>query len=186
MATATSASAFLAVAFAAAVTSAAATATTATAASGESIEGLLEFCVGGFASSDDLTFVVEGFAGVEFVEIEHYGILLYIVDEAIEAHAFFVDEGDDVAGVDGIVGKFTVNAEHLLADLNDALWVIRTIGFIYREREVEGVALVEISHVGFKGFEGHAEVRDKLEGVLLGSLFDEFVDAGFIVGIKVV
>lgn len=182
-----SASAFAAVAVAIAATvavaSAAATATTAT---GEGVEGLLEFFVGGFVSIGDVALEVEFFASVNLVEVENDGAVFDFDDKTVEAHAVFVHEGDDVAGINGVVSEFAVDAEHVLADFDDAFGIVRAVALFDAEGEVEGVASVEFGNVALEGFEAHAEVGDELEGVFGGCLFEEFMDAGFVVGVEVV
>jgi hypothetical protein len=55
--------------------------------------------------------------------------------------------------------------------------LVRTVGFVYAECEVELIACVEILELCFKRLKRYAEFGDKLEGMLYGSLFYEFVNA---------
>ena len=166
-------------------TFAAATTTTAS-ATGEGVEGLLEFVVGSFVGVGDAALEVEFLTSVDLVEVEDDGAVLDFYDEAVETHAFLVHERDDVAGIDGVVGKLAVDGEHLFADFDDALGVVGAIAFLDAEGEVEFVTGVEVGYVLLEGFEGHAEVGDELEGILGGCLLEEFVDAGFVVGVEIV
>ena len=180
-----------ATAFAAVATTVTATATfasattTAATATGEGIEGLLEFVVGSFVGVGDAALEVEFLAGMNLVEVEDDSAVLDFDHEAVETHAFLVHERDDVAGIDGVVGKLAVDAEHLFAYFDDALRIVRAVGFVDTEGEVEGIAGVEFAYVLLEGFEGHAEVGDELEGIFGGSLFEEFMYAGVVVGVEV-
>ena len=61
------------------------------------------------------------------------------------------------------------------------LFLVRTISVLNAQREFESISFVEVSHLAFKGFQSHAQSRNKLKWVLRWSFFYDFTHACFVV-----
>lgn len=190
VATATSAAATASFFFAATAAATTTIATTATAIAatfrGVHIEYTLDFLFGSFASRYNNTLVVKFLTSEHVVDVDNNSVFLHIAHETVEVVTIFVDEGNHIAGIDVIASKSTIDIEVFLGNFYHAALFVRAVGFVYAKCEVESVAFVEVANVSFEAFERHSEVRDELEGISSGSLFDNFVDAFSIVGKKFV
>ena len=129
---------------------------------------------------------MEGFAGKRVVEVNDHFVFLDIRDEALETVAVGIHQRNDVAGIDGVFVKFSVDAEDSLVEFDDVFLNVWAVCLVNREREVEIVTFVQCGDVAFKSVEGYTKSRDKLEGVFYRSFLHEFVDALFVVGVEFV
>ena len=169
--------AFVLVASAAAVI-----ATTAASLAAEHVQRALNFVVGGGALRHHPTAEVQVFAGERVVEVDDHCTLFHLKHQALKAVAVGVDEWQHGAGVDGVLVEAVVDAEEFLVEFHHVFLHIGTVGFVNGQGEVESLALGQGRNFGLETVEGHAEAGDELEGVLLGSLLHQFVNAFFVVG----
>ena len=165
------------VATAIAATTAAVAAASAATLTGDDIDKCLDLFLGSIVHAEYLTLESEAHACVGVIEVDGNGALLHLYHEAVHALALGIDKGNHVAGIDLLVVKLAIDAEDVLVDINNVLFVAVAVGLVLGEGEVEGVALLEVVELLLECLEGEAQAGGKLEGMLGGSLLYEFFHA---------
>ena len=160
-------------------------ATSAAALTGDDVDECLYLLLGGIVHGEHLTFEGEAHACIGMVEVDGYGLVLYLHYKAIHALAIGIHEGDDVAGIDLLVVKLAVHAEDLLVYVKHEVLAAVAVGLLLGEGEVKGISLLEVLELLLESLEGEAQTCSKLEGLLGGSLLHELTLA-FKLGIHVV
>ena len=161
-------------------------ATAAAAFAAKHIDISLYLGVGGGARLEHFAAEMEVAASQEMVEVNDYGLLFHLHDDAVKAIAIGVGQGNDIARVDILFVEASVNGEHLFIEFDDVLLHIGAVRLVHTEIEVKLIALGQGDDVAFEGFEHGAKAGDKLEGVFGGSFLNEFVNALGVVGIEFV
>lgn len=146
----------------------------------------LELFIGSIAKGHHVAFEMKVFASEGMVEVDFYGIILYIEHKALEAVSVSVHEGKYCARVDHVFVKLSVDREGVLGEFEYAFFFVGAIGFLLLEHEVESITFVECKHFLLEGVEGYAHARYELEGMFCGSFFYELVNAFFVVGVEFV
>jgi hypothetical protein len=111
------------------------------------------------------------------VEVDGHGALLNLYHEAVHALALGIDKGNHVAGIDLLVVELAIDAEDVLINIDNILFVAVAIGLVLGEGKVEGVALLEVVELLLESLKSEAQTGGKLEGVLGGSLLYKFFHA---------
>lgn len=108
--------------------------------------------------------------------VEVYGNLVFsdVYHRALEAVAILIDQRNRSTYKDVVAIEVATGREDSLIKADDVSLFILAIGLLGGEREVVGVAFVEVLHLRFESREHSAHVADKLHRVLHGSCFDEF------------
>ena len=168
-----------------ATATAAVAATSAAALTGDDVDECLYLLLSGIVHREHLTFEGEAHTCIGVVEVDGYGLVLYLHYETVHALAIGIHEGDDVAGVDLLVVKLAVHAEDLLVHVEHEVLAAVAVGLLLGEGEVEGVALLQVLELLLESLEGEAQTCGKLERLLGGSLLYKLALA-FKLGIHVV
>ena len=91
------------------------------------------------------------------VEVNDHCLFLHLHDDAVEAVAVGVGQGNDIAGIDVFLVKASVNSEDLLVEFDDVLLHIGAVRLVHAEIEVKLIAFGEGDDVAFEGFEHGAK-----------------------------
>jgi hypothetical protein len=175
--------------FAAATTFAiafAATATTATAFARHHLDEAGNFGISGFAGRNYAALEVEFLACERVVKVDDYYFFLHFQNKALETIAVGIYEGNYGAFENNVLLETTVEHEGRLGKLDNVFLLVGTVSFVHAEREIKLITCVEVLELCFKCFKRHAEFGDKLEGMLHGSLFYEFVNTFSVICVKAV
>ena len=148
-------------------------ATTTSTLTGDDIDKSLNLLLSCIVHAQHLTLKHESHARIGVVEVDSYSLILYLYHKAVHALAIGIHEGNDVAGIDLLVIKLTIHAEDILVDVEDKIVTTVSVGFIFSEGKVEGVALLQVFKLILKCLEGEAQTCGKLERLLGGSLLHE-------------
>ena len=95
-------------------------------------------------------------------------------------------EGDYGAFENNVLLETTVEQEGRLGKFDNVFLLVGTISFVHAEGEIKLITCVEILEFCFKRFERHTEFGNKLERMLHGSLFYEFVNTFSVICVKAV
>jgi hypothetical protein len=175
--------------FAAATTFAiafAATATAATAFARHHLDEAGNFGISGFAGRNYAALEMEFFACQGMVKVDDYYFFLHFQNKTLEAIAVGIYEGDYGAFENNVLLETTVEHEGRFGKFDNVFLFVGTISFVHAEREIKLITCVEVLEFCFKRFERHTEFGDKLERMLHGSLFYEFVNTFCIICVKAV
>ena len=156
-------------------------ATTATTFTRHHVESALDFFIGSLTCFHHCAFIVQCFASQWMIQVENHEVFFDFEHKTIEAEAIFIDEWEHSSWINSIGVKATIDNEGLFGHFNHMFFLVRAIGFLYTQRKLESIAFVEVCHLTFKGFQSHAQARNKLKWVLRWGFFNDFADACFIV-----
>ena len=125
-------------------------------------------------------------SGQRVIQVEFHLVVSHIEHQSLKAHALFVNQGQDGAGIDLCFVETSVDVEHLFGHLDHVFLLVGAERLFHAEREIEAVARIEFCHLGLESRQCSRKAGDELEGVLLGSLFKDFVDALLVVRIELI
>jgi hypothetical protein len=175
--------------FAAATTFAiafAATATTATTFARHHLDEAGNFGISGFARRNYATLEVEFLTCQGMVEVDDYYFVLHFQNKPLEAIAVCIYEGNYSAFENNVLLETAVKHEGRLGKLDNVFLLVGTVSFVHAEGEIKLIACVEVLELCFKRFKRHAEFGNKLERMLNGSLFYEFVNTFCVICVKAI
>jgi hypothetical protein len=167
-------------------TSVATTSTTTTAFARHQLDEVGNFSVSSFARGNHATLEVEFLTSERVVKVDDYNFVLHFQYKTLETIAVGIYEGNYSAFENYILLEATVEHKCRLREFDDVLLFVRSVSFVNAKSEVELIASVKIFEFCFKRLERNTEFSDKLEGMLYGSLFYEFVNPFRIVCIKAI
>ena len=162
------------------------TATAAAAFARHHVDHALDFLGRGLTCRHHLAHIVEIASGQRVIQVEFHLVVSHIEHQSLKAHALFVDQGQDGAGIDLCFVETSVDVEHLFGHLDHVFLLVGAERLFHAEREIEAVARIEFCHLGLESRQCSRKAGDELEGVLLGSFFKDFVDALLVVRIELI
>lgn len=150
------------------------------------VDERLNFLVSGIAHGYNLALEVEVLAGERVVEVDDDGVVFELKHKALKAHAVCINQRQYGTGVNHVLVEAAVDGKCLLWQFDDVVLLVGAISLVNFQHKVESFAFGQGQYLVFKRVECNAKARDKLEGVLDGSLLDQFVNAFVVVGVQFV
>lgn len=150
------------------------------------VDERLNFLVSGIAHGYNLALEVEVLAGERVVEVDDDGVVFELEHKALKAHAVGINQGQYGAGVNHVLVEAAVDGKCFLGQFDDVVLLVWAISLVNFQHKVESFAFGQGQYFAFKRVECNAKARDKLEGVLDGSLLNQFVNAFVVVGVQFV
>lgn len=118
---------------------------------------------------------MERLAGEWMIEVYFHLVGTDFYNAAHETVALFVLQGYHAADLDMLIVEFSFDEEHLLVEIDNALFHVFTVSSVGREREVKAVAFLQWGDGFLEVVEHHTATGEEHKGASLLGLLNECV-----------